>query len=118
MRNTLNAFEREIMQIVQDRLEQCSYTLFQQLAAVQKYQIESNPFYLFIYPQINVKNLILSQTHGVICDIHIFRKEMPPIQALVHVEMGAIHMIEIFCADSSALPDYLDYNKIETEYFV
>lgn len=116
MRDALSIFEKTIVLIVRTRLKDFSPALFQQLCMAKKYEIESSPFYSFMYPQIDALSYPISQGHGVVCDIHVFRKKNVPIQVLVHVDSGKIYMIETFCVDSSPLPSRIDYTKIEVEY--
>lgn len=75
---------------------------------------ESTPFYSLLYLEPKPLPPILPDLPRVPLELRFFGPWGAPIQCLLHVLDGTLHMIEIFCADSGPLPEQplIDHTQI------
>ena len=99
---TLTPTEKTIRQHLLAAATQTIPTLAEALSAASIIRKEATPFYSLLY--LEPKPLPPSLPR-VPLEVRFFGPRGAPIQCLLHVLDGTLHMIEIFCADSAPLPD-------------
>lgn len=74
---------------------------------------DNMPSYTFLYLEQKPLPPALQDFPRVPLEIRFFSSGGAPVQCLLHVLDGAFHLIEIFCADSSPLPEKLIIERIQ-----
>lgn len=113
---TLTPTEKTIHRHLLASATQTIPTLAEALSAASIIRKEATPFYSLLY--LEPKPLPLSLPR-VPLEVRFFGPWGAPIQCLLHVLDSALHMIEVFCADSAPLPEaitpqatqIIDYTK-------
>lgn len=109
----LSPFEKTVFDLLSMHLSKTLpevACLFQSTSVTDK---EYTPFYSFLF--LEPLSLEPAQHYhgGVLAELRLFRSSGAPIQCLLHVRHNCFQMIEIFCADSSALPQHITPSKVE-----
>ena len=113
---TLTPTEKTIRQHLLTAATQAIPTLAEALSAAPILRKEATPHYSLLYLE---PKLLPPSLPRVPLEVRFFGPWGAPIQCLLHVLDGTLHMIEIFCADSAPLPEaiilqatqIIDYTK-------
>ena len=107
---SLTPTEKTVHQHLLAAATQAIPTLAEALSAASILRKEATPHYSLLY--LEPKPLPLSLPR-VPLEVRFFGPWGAPIQCLLHVLDSALHMIEIFCADSAPLPDAITLQDIQ-----